>query len=105
MKHFDFYVTSFRLLIFSYEFQAPNTYGIMEVFDMFFKVHKIFNLDFHPNIQPMMLFVEKYIFKMNHSQSQLTARIREIALKYEYLFATTNDENGNEPSASDLNDH
>lgn len=76
----------------------------MEVFDLFFKVHKIFNLDFHPDIKPMMLFVEKYIFKMNHNQSQLTARTRDIALKYEYLFATEIDENGNQPHSCDLND-
>lgn len=81
----------------------PANFGIMGVFDLYFKVHKLFNLSFHPNIQPMMLFVEYYIFKMNENQSQLTARIRELATKFEYLF-NAEDENVIQPNIPDQNE-
>lgn len=90
------------MIHFFFVFQVPTDFGIIDVFDMYFKVYTLFNSNFHPNVCAMMTFVQHYIFKMNHDHIRLTPRVRELALQFEYLFIAV-DENANRPTLNDLN--
>lgn len=76
-------------------FQVPEGFKIVNVFDLFFKAHKLFNIQVHPNLSQMILFVEFYIFKMNINQSQLTTKVHDLALRFESVIEHS-DENGNQ---------
>lgn len=64
-----------------FTFQVPLQYNFIQVMDLFFKVHKIFDLDFNKSIKPMMVFLEYFIYKIRETGHYLTPRIREVADK------------------------
>lgn len=57
-------------------FQLPITCNFLKAFDLFFKLHKIFDLKFEPNISNVMRFVEYFIYKIQTEQP--TDRMLEI---------------------------
>lgn len=59
-------------------FQVPDNFTGAQVFDWFFKVHKIFNLRFDPNLNPMMGFVQKFIYGIKSKSFKATNRMNEL---------------------------
>lgn len=43
--------------------QVPST-DMISIFDIFFKVHFVFNIEFEPNLVPAMNFLQYYVYKM-----------------------------------------
>lgn len=60
------------------DFQMPNGYTIVQTFDVFFKVHKIFDLNFDKNIINAMHFIEHYLYKMIDKDVSITTRMQDI---------------------------
>lgn len=50
----------------------------LHVFDLFFKVHKIFDLKYEPRLHNMMVFVENFIYKVKN-EHKTTNRMLEIS--------------------------
>lgn len=57
----------------------PEKFGILETFDMLFKIHKIFNLNFDVNLKNMFFFIQDEIYKQTDIDFVLTNRMAEIS--------------------------
>lgn len=62
----------------TYLFQMPNGNNILQTFDIYFKVHKIFNLNFDKNIMNAMHFVQYYVYKMEEDNVKMTTRMEDV---------------------------
>lgn len=40
----------------------PADSGFLETMDLFYKVHKVFDLEYHPSLNRVMHFVEMYLY-------------------------------------------
>lgn len=38
-------------------------YRFIDAFDCFFKLHKVFHINYHPHIKNLMIFIDRFIFK------------------------------------------
>lgn len=47
-----------------FKLQVPPDFDIIRTLDMFFKLHKIFNLNFDPHIKAMMVFLQSKAYHM-----------------------------------------
>ncbi|XP_055304838.1 uncharacterized protein LOC129569726 [Sitodiplosis mosellana] len=56
----------------------PDDMDFLHVFDLFFKVHKIFDLKYEPRLHNMMVFVENFIYKVKN-EHRPTNRMLEIS--------------------------
>lgn len=57
----------------------PEKFGILETFDMLFKIHKIFNLNFDVNLRNMFFFIQNEIYKQSDVDFELTNGMDEIS--------------------------
>lgn len=51
-----------------FSFQVPAQFTFTEVFDLFFKAHYVFNVSFDESIDPMMMFIKQYFYKIRESK-------------------------------------
>lgn len=58
--------------------KCPPGYGIVQVFDLFFKAHKIFNMNFNPNLANMMNFIQTFIYEMHDGQKPASNIMKDI---------------------------
>lgn len=58
--------------------QLPREYGIVETYDLFFKVHKVLNLSFNPVIYNMMNFVQTFIYKLEDGQRKPSNSMKAV---------------------------
>lgn len=59
----------------------PADFTFLQVFDCFFKVHKVFHIHYHPQIKNLMSFIDYYIFKNSEGDANVTTKMREVAKK------------------------
>lgn len=45
-------------------FQVPSEYTAVQTFELFFKAHKVFGLEYEANIAPMMKICEHFFYKL-----------------------------------------
>lgn len=57
----------------------PEKFGILETFDMLFKIHKIFDLNFDVNLKNMFFFIQNEIYKQADVDFEPTNRMDEIS--------------------------
>lgn len=62
-----------------FHFQLPEQFSILETFDMLFKIHKIFNLNFDVNLKNMFFFIQDEIYKQTDVDFEPTNRMGEIS--------------------------
>lgn len=62
--------------------KVPENFQFVDVMDLFFKVHKIFDLDFHPSNKSMMNFIEVFIFEMNRDNIVITSAMNSYAKQF-----------------------
>lgn len=62
-------------------FKVPMGFSFVHVFDMYFKIHKIFNFKYHKSLAQLMLITENYIFGMNQNNELLTTNSLKNANK------------------------
>lgn len=48
-------------------FKFPATFSAIEVLDLLFKLHLVLNLEFEPNIEPMMHFLAYFVYSFSDS--------------------------------------
>lgn len=48
-------------------FQVPTDFDFVAVMDLFFKLHHVFNLHYHPNLKNFMIFIEHFIYDIDVS--------------------------------------
>lgn len=56
----------------------PEGFDIGQTFDMFFKLHKVFNLNFEPNIKNAMNFVQHFIYGFKERGIKMTTRMEDV---------------------------
>ncbi|XP_037025004.1 uncharacterized protein LOC119066561 [Bradysia coprophila] len=56
---------------------VPAEWNFVDVFDLFFKVHFVFNVDYNNNLRTFLRFFEKFAY--NHIGAKITNRIQEIS--------------------------
>lgn len=61
--------------------KVPKGFSFLGVMDLFFKVHKVFNVEYHNSIKSMMLFIGHTIYKTNDSLKSLPPAVLENAIK------------------------
>lgn len=64
-----------------YFFKVPKEFSFLGVMDLFFKVHKLFNIGYHRSLKSLMVFLEKYVYDTNDSMRTLTVTVQETAAK------------------------
>lgn len=58
--------------------QIPETYDIISVIDLFYKLHFVFDVDFEPNVSPMMVFLQRFVYNMIDRNRTPTNRMKEF---------------------------
>lgn len=56
---------------------------------MFFKLHFVFNVDYHPNLKNFLTFIEHYVYEIN--DSHVTATVAKVAGKIYKYWLNLND--------------
>lgn len=51
----------------------------LDTMDTFYKVHKILNLQFHPNLKILMHFIEYFIFNNEEKYIKVTPKMQEVS--------------------------
>lgn len=59
----------------------PDEFGILETFDLLFKIHKVFNLSFEVNLKNMFCFIQNYVYKQIDRDMKPTNRMTDIFSK------------------------
>lgn len=72
--------------------QLPYEWTFLQVFDFYFKAHKIFNLKFDEAIENAMVFLQSFIYKLDDGQKKTTQQMKELihTLKMEIDNETNN---------------
>lgn len=60
------------------QFKVPESFNFVQTFDLFFKVHKVFNQSFEPSLVCMLTFVQHAIFSMPEDGVIPTPRMNEV---------------------------
>lgn len=66
------------IIFFFFSIKVPEEFDFVETFDLFFKVHKVFNQVFEPDLAVMMGFIQNIIYKMNEIGVNPTNRMKEV---------------------------
>lgn len=56
----------------------PDSFTFAEVFDVLFKLHKIFDMNFAKPISNAMFFIQPFIYKMQDTKQKPTPRMEDI---------------------------
>lgn len=56
----------------------PSDFSFIQTVDFYFKAHMIFNLNFDPTIENIMIFLQVFIYKMEDSQKKPTHVMKEL---------------------------
>lgn len=72
------------MFLISNYFKVPEEFNFIETIDLFFKIHKIFNLKFHSNIKQLMTFLEKFVYEISVDENLITGMMRALALDKEF---------------------
>lgn len=58
--------------------QMPDDWSFRQVFDFYFKAHKVFDLKFDPDLENAMVFLQTYLFKLEDGQKPPTQPMKEL---------------------------
>lgn len=56
----------------------PGGWSFYEVFDFYFKAHKIFNLKFDPAVENAMVFIQSYFYEVSDGAKKPTQAMKEL---------------------------
>lgn len=71
----------FDSLYFFMQLQIPSEYTFVDVADILFKLHYVFNIDFEPNIGPAMNFLRHYVYKIEDRLHPPSNKMRDVWTK------------------------
>lgn len=55
----------------------PRGWNFVDVFDLFFKVHFVFDVQYNSNLRTFLRFFERFAY--SHNSTKITNRIQEIS--------------------------
>lgn len=76
-----FLFRNFSIFIFFSILKVPFE-NFIEVIDFYFKIHKVFGLDYNKALLQAMICIEKYIFKFTKISQQLSAKTMTTATAF-----------------------
>lgn len=56
----------------------PEDFSFLQIMDLFYKIHKVFNLQYNPHVKRMMNFIEYYVFEHKAKYIVLTPSMQEL---------------------------
>lgn len=56
----------------------PIDFSFIQVFDFYFKAHKVLNLNFEPEIENAMIFMQAFIYRFDDGQKKTTQAMKEL---------------------------
>lgn len=56
----------------------PGHFSFIETFDLFYKIHRIFNLEYHKDIKTMMIYFGHFIYGFRNDEA-ITSEMHKIA--------------------------
>lgn len=59
-------------------FQVPLCYDLVRTVDLYFKIHFVFNLNFDPNLAPMMNFMKYYVYELHNDSFTPSTKMIDI---------------------------
>lgn len=62
-------------------FKVPMSFNFIQTVDMYYKIHKVFNLEFNSKIQAVMALIDHFIFKFPQGAYSITPTIRTASIK------------------------
>lgn len=63
-------------------FKVPIEFNFVQVVDMYFKIHKVFNVEFHNKIKPVLTLINYFIFGFSVVNSRSVSPIvKDVAKK------------------------
>lgn len=68
----------FCFTYFYQSFQLPDSFDFARAIDVFFKIHKIFDMNFDKNISNAMYFIQHYLYDINDSEKKPTPRMEDV---------------------------
>lgn len=66
----------------------PVGFNAIQTFDIFFKLHKVFNLNFDRNIANALNFVQHYLYNFDEQGVKMTPRMEDVYNRTVRFFAT-----------------
>lgn len=60
--------------------QLPTNFTVLQAFDSFLKVHKVFHINYHPLIKSLMSFIDYFIFE-NKAEATVNRKMADLAMK------------------------
>lgn len=56
-----------------------HPYEFIDAFDCFLKIHKVFDIAYHPLLKNLLIFIERFIY-MNMEASGVTNKMHDVAM-------------------------
>lgn len=69
-------ITLFSLLSF---FKAPDSFTFVDAVDLLYKIHKVFELPFSPQIKHSMDFLDSFVYRNEFDDDLITPTMRKVA--------------------------
>lgn len=59
-------------------YKVNGNADIISTVDLFYKIHKVFNIAYDKHIKQMMLFLEYFIYQVKENEKQLSLNTRRV---------------------------
>lgn len=60
-------------------FKAPETFAFVDAVDLLYKIHKVFDLQFNPQIKHSMDFLDCFVYQNQFDDELITPTMRKVA--------------------------
>lgn len=60
--------------------QVPKDFGFLETMDLFYKVHRVFNLNFHTDLKQFLSFFSQCVYGLQDENITLSSRAQELKI-------------------------
>lgn len=69
------------IYIYLYYLKVPESCDFIGVIDLYFKIHKVFDLQYHTHVKTAMQFLERFIYEISIDDTLITSKMRDLALE------------------------
>lgn len=71
-------ISSLTIKLDVFFFQVPSEWTFSQVFDVFFKIHMVFDITFEKNISPTMIFIGHYFYGLYTKEFKPTVTMKNL---------------------------
>lgn len=72
-------------------FKVPKEFNFVEALDLYYKIHKVFQIPFHKHLQQVMGFIGAFVYQMNEDEALLSAK----SLSFKHIISDSIDQQSN----------